>query len=62
MHACADMKMNVGCAGVHSGAARHILIPIVEVYPLAIHQEFQFFPRYFSKCAIVVHEALVDGE
>ena len=44
------------------GAAREILIPIVEVYPIAIHQEFQFFPRYFSKGAIVVHEALVDGE
>ena len=62
VHARFHMKVNVGRAVVHRAAARQIFIPIVEVHPFAIDEQFEFFAGDFSEGAIVVHQPLVDGE
>src|SRR5690242_6939231 len=56
------LEMDVRCSGMHGLAASEILVPIVDVYALAIDQELELFARDLAKRHVVVHEALVDGK
>ena len=55
------LEMHVRGAAVHRRAAADFPIPIVQLHPLAIDQQFQLLAADFAEGAVVVHQALIDG-
>ena len=56
------MEMNVGGAAMHRFAARHVLIPVVQMHPSAVQQKLQLFAGDLAERGVVVHQPFVDGE
>src|SRR5580704_16981702 len=59
---CLDLEVNIGGSAVNGRASGDFLVPVVNFDTFAIDHQFELFALDFAKRAIVVHQALVNGE
>ena len=58
--ASSHMEVYVGRAAVHRSSAADFSVPIVQLDPLTVDQQFQLLVLDLAESPIVVHQALVD--